>query len=110
MLCNELIACANKCADRCRSSIEDADLAPFDDTPETREVRKIRSAFIHHDRRTIRERSVDHVAVACYPTNVCRAPENIVIAKIEDVLRCQMRAKQVTTCGVYNAFRFARRT
>ena len=58
----------------------------LDDPPEAVRLGLVRRAFVHEDRRAVRERAVDDVAVAGDPADVGGAPVDVVLLEIEDVL------------------------
>ena len=86
MLFHPVIAPANECADRRRSGIENVDPIFFDDFPKSIRLGPVGCAFVHHGRCTIRERTINNVTVTGDPAHISRAPKNIFIANVEDVL------------------------
>src|SRR5215203_3768589 len=85
-------------ANRRRSRIEDGDLVFFDQLPETAFVRKVRRAFVHEDGGACREWAINHVRMAGHPADIRGAPEDVVIAMIEDPLK-RLLHEQVVTGG-----------
>ena len=81
-----LVAPLDERADRGRGRVEDGDLVLLDDLPEAAFVGIVRAPFVHQDRRAGRERAVDDVAVAGDPADVGGAPEDVVVAMVEDPL------------------------
>src|SRR6266487_4194728 len=101
-----MVAPSNKCADRRWRGIKNVDPIFFDDFPEPIGFRPIRRAFVHDGCRTIGERTVDNIAVARDPADVSRAPKDIFIPNVEDVLRSRVNSDQITAGGMENAFWF----
>ena len=87
MLRHPIVAPANECPNRRRRGIKNVDAIFFNDFPEPVGFRPIRRAFVHDCGRTVRERTIDNVAVACYPADIRRALENILISNVEHILR-----------------------
>src|SRR5438477_6334139 len=104
-----LVAPSNECADRCRRGIEDVDPIVFDDFPEPIWLWPIRCALVHDNRSAVRERTIDNVTMTGYPADVRGAPENIFVAKIEDIFGGRINAHQITTGRVQNSFWFSGR-
>ncbi len=95
--------------DRRRSGVEDRDAVPLDQVPEAVARRRVRSALVHQTRRAVGERAVDHVRVARHPTDVGRAPVDVLVLQIEDPLRRRVHADQIPAGGVENALGLPRR-
>src|SRR4029450_7795256 len=102
-----MVAPANKCADRCWRSVKNVDSIFFDDFPEPIGFRPIRRAFVHDGCRAISERTIDDVTVTRDPADISRAPKDIFISKVEDVLGGRINSNQITACSVKDAFWFA---
>src|SRR4029453_13588806 len=102
-----MVAPANKCADRCWRSVKNVDPIFFDDFPEPIGFRPIRRAFVHDGCRAISERTIDDVAVTRDPADISRAPKDIFISNVEDVLCGRINSDQITACSVKDAFWFA---
>src|SRR5207247_6331537 len=80
------------------------------DSPEAVRFRPIRRAFIHESGRAIRERTINDVAVPGHPSDISRAPKNILVSNIEHVFRGRIDSDQITTGGVEDSFRLPGRT
>ena len=72
-------------------------------------LRMIRRALVHQRCRAILQNPVHDVRVPGNPTDVRRAPVNVVFPQIEDVLAGQIRLHRVAARGVHQAFGFSRR-
>ncbi len=107
MLGDPLFAPFDKGANRRRRRIKDADVVLLDYSPEAIVLRKIRRAFVHHDRRARRERSVHRVAMTGHPADIRGAPVDVVFLQIEHPLHRHQRVCKVAADRVYDAFRFA---
>ena len=103
------VALAHQRADCRRCGVEDADLVLFDDLPETRAVRPGRHAFEHQRRRAVRKRTIDDVAVAGDPAHIGRAPVDVAILVVEDILVRHRGVDHVAAGGVQHALRLAGR-
>src|ERR1700745_88384 len=105
-----MVAPANESADRRRCCIENVDPIFFDDFPEPVRFRPIWRPFVHDRCRAIGERTIDDIAVAGDPADISRAPKDVFVANIEDVLRGGINADQITTCGMQNPLWLSSRT
>ena len=103
-----LVAPLDEGANRCGSRVEDADLVLLDDLPEASVVRPVRRPFVHHGRGSVRQRSVDDVAVSRDPADVGGTPVRVFVLQIEDPLRRHHRAECVAARRVHDSLRFAR--
>src|SRR5262249_5994925 len=61
-------------------------------------------ALVHQNRGTVREWTIDHVAVACDPADVRSAPVKIVVFDIEDPLGREVCLQQVTGGRMQDSF------
>src|SRR4030095_6705308 len=102
-----MVAPANKCANRCWRGIKNVDPIFFDNFPEPIGLRPIGRAFVYDGCRTVGERTIDNVAVAGDPADIRRAPKDIFISNVEDVLGGRINSDQITACSVEDAFWFA---
>ena len=109
VLLDVLVAPLDERADRRRGRVENVDAVPLDDVPEAVLRRPVRSAFVHQRRRAGRERAVDDVAVPGDPAAVGRAPEDVVVAIVEDPLERLLDEQVVAGGRVADALRFAGR-
>ena len=82
-----LLAPAHEGADRRRRGVEDRHAVLLDDRPEAVLVGVVGRALVHHAGRAVGQRPVDDVAVAGDPADVGRAPVDVVVLQVEDVLR-----------------------
>src|SRR6185295_2524089 len=85
-LLHRLVACLHQCADCRRGRVESVDFVLVDYFPETRHTRVIWHALEHQRRCSVRQRAVDDIAVTRNPADVGRAPVNILVVIVEDVL------------------------
>ena len=102
-----LVAPLDEGADGGRCGVEDGDLVFLDDLPEAALVRRVGCAFIHQDGGSVRERSVDDVAVTRDPADIGGAPVNVVVAEIEDILARAVGAGEVAAAGVEDSLGLA---
>ena len=72
------------------------------DVPETIGFRPIRSPLVHQNGRSIGQRAIDNVTVPGDPTDICRAPVNIIILEVKDVFGGELGTQQVTSGGMQN--------
>src|SRR5262249_54659198 len=54
--------------------------------------------------------TVNHIAMASHPTDIGRAPKNIFVAEIEDVLGRRINSDEITAGRVQNSLRLSGRT
>src|SRR5688572_20474499 len=78
------VALAHQRADRGRRGVKNRDLMLVDDAPEARGVGMVRHALEHEAGRPVRQRPVDDVAVPGDPADVGGAPEDVLLAVVED--------------------------
>src|SRR5262249_40702670 len=91
-------------ANRRGGCVENADFMLLDHLPKTTEIGLIGGSLVHENRRCILKGPVDHVAMACHPSDVGGGPVNIVFLQIEDPFRRESCAKHVAGCCVNNPF------
>ena len=91
--------------DRGRGGVEDRDLVALDHLPPSVGIRERRGALVEHRGRTEDHRTVDDVAVSRDPTDVGRAPPDVVFFEVEDPLQGRCRADGVAGVGVLDALR-----
>ena len=103
VLVDELAPRAHESADGRRRRVEDGNPVPLDHLPEPRVVREVGRALVHEHRRAVGHRPVDDVAVAGDPADVGGAPIDVLVAKVEDVVRRQVRPEHVPAGGVDDA-------
>src|SRR4029079_3928719 len=87
MLCGILITPLHECSDRGRCSVENRDAVALADFPEAIFFRPIRCAFVHHARGAVRERTVYEIRMSRHPAHIGCAPENVVVAQVENFFR-----------------------
>jgi hypothetical protein len=109
MLLRPLDAPFHKRANGGGRGVENRHAIFLDDAPEAVRLREVGRAFIHQTRRAVRQRPIDHVAVARDPTDVRGAPERVLIAQVEDVFGGELGIEQIAARGMEDAFRFAGR-
>src|SRR5262249_22763540 len=78
--------------------------------PEPISPRPVGCPFVHHYGGPQREGSVYHVGMACYPTDIGRAPEDVLLFEIEDILRRAGHLREIASRGVNDALGLARGT
>ena len=79
------------------------------DVPEAIALRPVGRAFVHHARRTVGEWTIHQVRVSGHPTDVRRAPEDVVVLEVEHHLRRRRHTSEVTAGGVDDSLRLASR-
>src|SRR5262245_43879019 len=104
MFRDPMVAPPNERPDRRWRRIKNVDPVFFDDFPEPIWLRPIRRAFVHDCCRAVGERTIDDIAVACDPADISRAPIDILISNVEDVLCGRVNADQVPAGSVEDAF------
>src|SRR5690606_37488869 len=101
-----MVAPFDKCTDRGGRRVEDRYAVAFDDLPEAAFVGPVGRPFIHNDRCAGRERTINDIGVAGHPTAVGGAPEDILVAQVEDPFGRDLRVELITGGRVLNAFGF----
>ena len=91
VLVDPVVAPLDERANRRRRRVEDRDAILLDQFPEAAFVGPVRRAFVHQHRGAGRQRTVDHVAVPGDPADVGRAPEDVLVAMVEDPLERLLR-------------------
>ncbi len=94
-------------SDGCRRGVEDGYLVILDDLEPSAEVREVGSAFVHHASSTEAERAINYVGMTCDPSDISRAPPDIVILDIEDPMQSLSRTDAVSTMDVLDTLRLA---
>ena len=107
---HRLVAFAHQGADRGRCRVEDGDAEPVHRLPEPAEVGIVGDAVEHDGRRAIHQRPVDDIGVAGDPADVGGAPEDVVLAIIEDPVEGRGGPDGIAAGRVDDALRFARRS
>src|SRR6185369_7000561 len=107
MLQRILFAPLYKRSYRRRGRVKDSDLVTLDNIPEAIEIRMIRSPFVHEDGGAIRQRPVDDITVPGDPSDIGRAPVNILVLQVEDHFGRIRRLRQIAAGGVQNSFWFS---
>ena len=72
------------------------------DVPETIGFRPIRGPLVHQNGRSIGQRAIDNVTMPGDPTDICRAPVNIIILEVKDVFGGELGTQQVTSGSMQN--------
>ena len=72
-------------------------------------VRIVGHTFEHQSRCSVRKRSVDDVAVACNPSDIRRAPVNIAVVIVENVLMGHGGVNEITARRMQHALRLSSR-
>ncbi len=101
---NRSLTLSHQRADGCRGGIKNRYIMRVTHLPETRRIGIGWHAFEHHRRRAIRERTIDDIGVPCDPTNISRAPVNVVFFQIEDIFVGHGRPDEIATRRVKDAF------
>ena len=86
VLGHPVITLRHQGTDRCWGSVELVNLVFLTDLPEAARIGIGWHTFEHHSRRTIGQRAIDDIAVACDPPHISRTPEHIAIMVVECVL------------------------
>src|ERR1039457_1119384 len=100
MLRRPLVAEAHKRADRSGRGIEDVDLVAVDKTPESVGLGEIRRAFVQHRGGAVLQRPVNDVTMAGNPSDIGRAPEDVIVLQVEHPLSGDISANGVTSRGM----------
>ena len=95
-------------ADGGRRGVEDVDVVLVDDLPEPGDRRIGRHAFEHQGRGAVRERAVEDVGMAGDPADIGRAPVDVAVVVVEDVLVRHRREDEIAAGGVQHALRLCR--
>jgi hypothetical protein len=82
---------------------------PRDERPEPVALGPVGSALVHQAGRPVRERTVDEIGVSGDPPHVGRAPEDVALLEIEDVLHRARRADEIAARRVHDPLRLSRR-
>ncbi len=107
---HRLLARAHQRPDGGRRGIEGVDLVLVDDLPEPAHRRIVGNALEHERRRAVGQRPVENVAVAGHPADIGRAPIDVAIMIVEDILMGHRDVDEIASGRVQNALRRARRT
>ena len=103
----ELVTGLDESPDGGRSSVEGGHSILLYDIPETAEVGIVGCALIHHLGHSIGQRAEDDVGVTGDPAYIGRAPVDVVVLHVEDVLAAGVGSHQVAAAGVENPFWFS---
>ena len=87
-----------------RRGVENIDLVLVDDLPEPADRGIVGNALEHEGRRAVGERPVDDVAVAGHPAHVGRAPIDVAVVIIEDILMGHRDVDEIASGGVQHSF------
>src|ERR1035441_5121666 len=109
MLLGPLDAPLHEGADGRGRSVENRHAILLDNAPEPVRLGEVWRAFVHQAGRTVRQRAIDHVAVPGDPADVRCAPEDVLVAQIEDVFGSELGVEQIAAGGVQDALRLADR-
>src|SRR3989339_924044 len=104
MLGGPLVAEAGQGPDSGRRGVENRDLVFFYGFPEPVWLGISRDAFKHNFSGTGRQRSVDDITMPGDPADVGRAPEDIVVMAIKDILKGEVGVNCITAGGMEHAF------
>src|SRR5688572_8230608 len=96
----------HKGPDRGWGGIKDADAVLGNDAPETIWFWPVRSTFIHEAGSAICQRTINHIAMAGYPTNVGSTPINICILEIENIFARHFGTQQIAAGAVQDSLWF----
>src|SRR5260370_27856417 len=105
MFRHPIVAPANESADRGWSGVENVDSIFLDDFPETIGFGPVWGSLVHNGRCTIRQRTVNDIAVAGHPADVGGAPKNVFITNVEDILHGRVNADEITASGMQDPLR-----
>ena len=87
--------------------IENGDLMVVDDLPETGKVGPVGSALIHHHGGAVLQWAIDNIRVPGDPADVSRAPVDVLVFQVEDVLRGDVSLHGIPAGGVNQSLGFA---
>ena len=96
----------NESADRSRCGIEDSYFVFCNQFPKTIFSGLIRCTFVHKDCGSGRQWTIDNIAVSGNPTAIGCAPENVIVAVVEDPLKGSLDVQVVSSGRVQDAFGF----
>ena len=91
---------------RGRCGVQHRHAVAFADVPEAVALGPVGRPFVHHHRGTVGERTVYDIRMARHPADIGGAPEDVVVAQVEDVLRRRRHLGEVATGGVHDPLRF----
>ncbi len=106
---HRVVALAHQRADGGRSRVVYVDLVLVADFPVPRGVRVVRHALEDQGRRAVGQRAINDIAVAGNPAAVRRAPVDVAVVIVEDVLVGHGGVDHVAACRVQHALRLTRR-
>ncbi len=104
---DEFIAGAHQGADGRRRSVEDIDVMLVDDFPETSLIGEVGHTLEHQCRRAVGERAVDDIGVTCHPAHIRRAPVDVAVMIVEDILMRHRCIDEIAAGCVQHALRLA---
>src|SRR5215212_1121134 len=81
----------------------------FHNCPITVGLGKIRRSFIHYLGYAMHQRSVNDIAVARDPANICSTEKDVLFFKFKDPLGSSIEMRKVATCAVHYTLGFASR-
>src|SRR5689334_5356860 len=82
-----MVAPLDERTNRRRSCVEDRDFVLVDQLPEATFIRMVRRTLVHENGRPGRQWPIDDIAMPCHPTDICRAPEDVLITMIKHPLK-----------------------
>ena len=82
---------------------------PGDHLPVAVLLREVRRTLVQENGRAGEERAIHDIAVSRHPSDVSGAPEDVLVAEIEDVPRGGVNAHGVAADGMHDPLRLARR-
>ena len=107
MLIRHLTTVLHEGPDRRRSGVEDRDAVLLNQLPERTRLRGSWGSLVHDGGRTIRQGSVDDVAVSGDPAHVSGAPVDVILTNIEDPLEGEVGPEVVAGCAVHHTLGLA---
>ena len=108
VLLEVMIAPLHKSADGRGCGVKDGDAVIRDELPESIRLGPVGSTLVHEAGRSVGKGSVDKVAMAGDPSDVGRAPVDIILLEIEDILGRGIGADHITAGGMQDTLRFSR--
>ena len=109
MLFEMLVTPLHEGADGRRGGVKDRDPVLGDQLPETVRLGPVRGPFVHEAGGAVGKRSVDEIAVTGDPADVGRAPVDILLPEVEDILGRGIRSHQIAARGVEDPLRLSGR-
>lgn len=105
-----LISSTLEQSQRGRGNVELADIVLVDNVPVAREVGIRRSTLKHDCSHTQQKWRVDDISMACNPSYITTAEENVVVVNVENVLSSCCSANEVSSSSVHDTLGLSSRS